>query len=70
MTINATILGGHYDHSGCTLILMDDDGQVSEMVLIPDMAVLPDEALIQPSFAEPDVPPMQMVDYKGNEFQL
>jgi len=47
MTINATILGGHYDHSGCTLTLMDDDGQVSELVLTPDLAVLPDEALLQ-----------------------
>jgi hypothetical protein len=55
MTINATILGGHYDHHGCTLTLMDDDGHVSELVLTPDMAVLPDEALLRWEIREVDV---------------
>jgi len=55
MTIDATILGGHYDHSGCTLTLMDDDGQVSELVLTLDMTVLPDEAMLQWQTREVDV---------------
>ena len=45
-TVEGTVLGASFDNHQAVLTILKDDGSVTELLIKPDMVVLPDECFL------------------------